>query len=331
LAGSAPRYVTQRTWTYATLRFAYIIGAPSEFDAAIILTAADEDMLRAQRVQGLPSQERADFFRALCGEHCVEFLVAVHFRAAVGAVPCNPLDRVPARLDNEPAPNPDSESDDDDDDEPDADAGQANNRSASGRSGRFSNFAPLVSNPTFRMAVGDDAVRAHHTFAIAPTPAHTPHGIEHMLITYVGGGGARAMQRKRSDGGVWRLPGDDDGNGKPRAFVELPGRRFNYAKRPQNVHELRKALDGRPAKSIREAPPLPLAMAESRVMLLGFLSHYGLVPSPKEVRSVPESNARTERARWRNGLPDGVNVDGAYITAVRTWGVFARPHVKCGA
>ena len=113
--------------------------------------------------------------------------------------------------------------------------------------------------------------------------------------------------------------------------MELPGRRFNYAKRPQNVHELRKALDGRPAKSIREAPPLPLAMAESRVVLLGFLSHYGLVPSPKEVRSVPESNARTERARWRNGLPDGVNVDGAYITAVRTWGVFARPHVKCGA
>ena len=123
------------------------------------------------------------------------------------------------------------------------------------------------------------------------------------------------MQRKRSDGGVWRLPGDDDGNGKPRAFVELPGRRFNYAKRPQNVHELRKALDGRPAKSIREAPPLPLAMAESRVVLLGFLSHYGLVPSPKEVRSVPESNARTERARWRNDLPDGVV--GVYITVVR--------------
>ena len=80
--------------------------------------------------------------------------------------------------------------------------------------------------------------------------------------------------------------------------VELPGRRFNYAKRPQNVRELRKALDGRPAKSILEAPPLPLAMAESRVVLLGFLSHYGLVPSPKEVRSPQRARVEcTHRAR----------------------------------
>ena len=308
------------------IRFACIIGA--DYDAAIVLTATDEDMLRAQNVQGLSSRERADFFSALCGAKLVGFLVAVHFRAAFGAVPCNPLERVPARLDSEPAPDPESESDEDDGDEPGADA---NNRSASGRSGRFSSFAPLVSNPTFRTAVGGDAVRAHHTFAIAATHAYTPHGMEHMLIVYVGGGGARAMQRKRSDGGVWRLAGDDEGNGKPRAFVELPGRRFNYAKRPQNVRELRTALRGRSAKSIVQAPPLPLAMAESRVVLMGFLSHYGLVPSPREVLSVPDSNARTERARWRRGLPDGVNVDGAYITAVRTWGVFARPHVKCGA
>lgn len=311
-----------------------LLAEPSEeFDAAIVLTAADEDVQRAQHVQSLPSRERADFFGALCREHCIEFLAAVHFRAAVGAVPCNPLDGAPTRLDRMSA-DPDSESDADAD-ELDADAGRrANNRSASGRSGKFNNFAPLVSNPTFRMAVAGDAVRAHHTFAIAPTSAYTPHGMEHMLIVYVGGGGARAMQRKRGDsGGVWRLAGDGDGdgNGKPRAFVELPGRRFNYAKRPQNVRELSAALDGRSAKSILEAPPLPLAMAESRVVLLGFLSSFGLVPSPKEVCSVPDMDARTERGRWRNGLPDGVNVDGAYITAVRTWGVFARPHVKGGA
>jgi len=312
------------------LRFAYIIGAPSEFDAAIVLTASDEDVLSAQHVQDLTSQERGEFFRVLCREHRVEFLAAVHFRAAVGAKPCNPLDRARAVPDRESA-DTDSESDDDDDDDDEADASQANNRSASGRSGRFANLAPLLNNPTFRMAVTGDPLRAHHTFTIAPTLAHTPHGMQNMLIAYVGGVGARAMQRKRSGGKVWRLLGDDDGNGKPRAFVELPGRRFNHAKRQQNARELQAALAGRSDKSIVEAPPLPLAMATSRVVLLGFLSHYGLVPTPKEVCSAPKSDARTERARWRDRLPDGVNVDGAYITAVRTWSVIARPPVKCGA
>ena len=52
------------------------------------------------------------------------------------------------------------------------------------------------------------------------------------------------------------------------------------------------------------------------------------LPPPE---GVAEPDARTERTRWRDRLPDGVNVEGAYITAVRTWGVIARPHVKSGA
>ena len=101
--------------------------------------------------------------------------------------------------------------------------------------------------------------------------------------------------------------------------------------RPQNVRELSAALHGRTAASIKKAPPLPLAMAESRVVLLGFLSYYGLVPSPEEVCSVPDCDARAERARWRSVLPDDVDVEGAYITAVRTWGVFVALHVRSGA
>ena len=101
--------------------------------------------------------------------------------------------------------------------------------------------------------------------------------------------------------------------------------------RPQNVRELSAALHGRTAASIKKAPPLPLAMAESRVVLLGFLSYYGLVPSPEEVCSVPDCDARTERARWRSVLPDDVDVEGAYITAVRTWGVFVALYVRSGA
>ena len=78
-------------------------------------------------------------------------------------------------------------------------------------------------NPTFRMAVGGDPLRAHHTFVIAPAPTHASSGTEQLLVAYVGGVGARAMRRTRSNGCVWLLPGDGEGDGKPRLFVELPG------------------------------------------------------------------------------------------------------------
>ena len=79
--------------------------------------------------------------------------------------------------------------------------------------------------------------------------------------------------------------------------------------------------------SLVDEPPLPLAMAVSRVVLLGFLAHFGLVPRPGDAGSAPEADARAERARLRALLPDGVEVEGAYVTAVRTWGGFARHRV----
>ena len=60
-------------------------GASSEFDAAIIMTA-DDAVVQGARAQlsGMTTGERHDLLKYLCGEHKVEFLVAVHFRAAVG-------------------------------------------------------------------------------------------------------------------------------------------------------------------------------------------------------------------------------------------------------
>ena len=49
---------------------------------------------------------------------------------------------------------------------------------------------------------------------------------------------------------------------------------------------------------------------------------------PGDAGSAPEADARAERARLRALLPDGVEVEGAYVTAVRTWGVFARHRVS---
>ena len=48
------------------------------------------------------------------------------------------------------------------------------------------------------------------------------------------------------------------------------------------------------------------------------------MPRPGDAGSAPEADARAERARLRALLPDGVEVEGAYVTAVRTWGGFSR-------
>ena len=132
-------------------------------------------------------------------------------------MPCNSRD-LPA--DSEPG---DQDASDDEEGAAEASQTDTNNRSASGRSGRYANLAPLMNNPTFRMAVGGDPLRAHHVFVLAPAPTHASRGTEHLLVTYVGGVGARAMRRTRSNGSVWLLSGDGEGDGKPRLFVELPG------------------------------------------------------------------------------------------------------------
>ena len=49
------------------------------------MTAADPVVQNARnQVDGMSTQERRDLLKYLCRQHKVEFLVAVHFRAAVG-------------------------------------------------------------------------------------------------------------------------------------------------------------------------------------------------------------------------------------------------------
>ena len=64
-----------------------------------------------------------------------------------------------------------------------------------------------------------------------------------------------------------------------------------------------------------------------------FITHFGLVPRPGDAGSAPEADARAERARLRALLPDGVEVEGAYIVrhcGAHVGGFRAPSRVKSG-
>ena len=137
--------------------------------------------------------------------------------------------------------------------------------------------------------------------------------------------------------GSWELPGDGDGDGRPRLFEEVPGRSFNRASRAQNISELEAALHSTPSTKSTQSPttPQPLraahryrAQPSAPSLLPG--SFWTGVPTPEAVRAVPGFDERQERARWREHLPVG-DQDGAFVTAVRPWGVFVRPPTSHGA
>ena len=179
------------------------------------------------------------------------------------------------------------------------------------------------------MAVERSESYALHTFVVAPTQG----SFERLLIAYVGGPAARAMQRSTEAGGTWQLAGDDDGHGKPRSYAELPGRCYEHLTHTANVAQLHGQLMKAPAQTA-ESESLcnqreqlnaqrPVAMAVSRVGLLAWLASFGYVPTPSQLQIPGGLSERNARSWLRARLPEPEKRDGAYESALLTWRVFA--------
>ena len=146
--------------------------------------------------------------------------------------------------------------------------------------------------------------------------------LSHVLVCYVSDSQARPLRITDAEGIAHELKGDHC-PGRPRAFKETPGRRFRYFKHNQNIELQQQARCSRARGT---------AVAESRVRLLLFLSHYGIVPRPtppaeegtrRRSKSAEASSSRDrdQRVQGRRERAEAGydTTEGAPLTARRTW------------
>jgi hypothetical protein len=301
-----------------------------EFDGALYLLADPEAYSTLKALKSADAQRRLDELARECRSGTVRFLAATHFdglrHGGPPAVDGAALHREEeAVLSGSSAGNAGDGgcSDDDETDQP-APAGIVGNRSAAGRSGRWWCLSGLSRNPTAQMAVNTSRSHADHFLVVAPTTGK----LDAALMCYTSREGARALTERDGDSSVFRLPGDNR-PALPRMFQETPGRKYHHFSHAQNKQLQAKAESA----STRRA----VAVATSRVRLLLFLAHIGLVPPPPPPHSAETLHAEPCSSRQCRSERRSIERDdswpsiGAAQTARITWAAFAKSPTREGA
>ena len=304
-----------------------------EFDGALYLLAEPEAYQNLRALQSANDEDDKERLAALssaCLSGNVQFLAATHFgglddagAAAVDAAALHKEEE--AVLSGASAGNAgDGCSSNDEKDQ----ASMVGNRSAAGRSGRWWCYSGLVRNPTAQMAVSASRLHADHFLVVAPTDGK----LDAALLCYTSRAGARALKERDGNDTTFHLRGDDQPS-LPRMFQEMPGRKYHHFSHVQNM-ELQ-------AKSGSASTKRAVAVATSRVRLLLFLAHIGLVPPPPPPHSAETLHAepgtsrehRLERRTRERDDSAGAcwPLIGAAQTARITWEAFEQSSTREGA